>query len=29
MLLSAAALIMVIAVVIRHLISYLFGMGEM
>ena len=29
MLLSAAALIMVIAVVIRRLISYLFGMGEM
>lgn len=29
MLLSAAALIMIIAVVIRRLISYLFGMGEM
>lgn len=29
MLLSAAALIMITAVVIRHLISYLFGMGEM
>ena len=29
MLRSAAALIMIIAVVIRHLISYLFGMGEM
>lgn len=29
MLLSAAALIMIIAVVIRRLISYLFGMGEL
>lgn len=29
MLLSAAAFIMIIAVVIRHLISYLFSMGEM
>lgn len=28
MLLSAAALIMVIAVVIRHVLSYFFGMGE-
>lgn len=29
MLLSATALVMIVAVVVRHLISYLFGIGEM
>lgn len=29
MLLSAASLVMIVAVAIRHLLSYLFGMGEM
>ena len=29
MLLSAAALVMIVAVAVRHLLSYLFGIGEM
>lgn len=29
MLLSAAALVMIVAVAVRHLILYLFGIGEM